>query len=206
MERRDCLRLLGVSALATAAPAQTRRPNFIHIFCDDLGWGDLPVYGMRKVNAHGGWIVRGDLKTPNIDRMASEGTLFTQFYVASGVCSPSRAAIMTGKFPAEVGVHDYLASEELNRERGCVNYLDPAVPTVTGLLQGAGYATAHFGKWHLGGRSGAPPPTDYGIDDYRPCNDGPSGRTTSSAQIADAAIGFIDEHRDVPFLHQRLAL
>lgn len=199
MNRRECLRALGLAAVAAPLPAQSRRPNFIHVFCDDLGWGDLPAYGMRKVNAHGGWIVRGDLKTPNIDRLAAEGTLFTQFYVASGVCSPSRAAIMTGKFPAEVGVHDYLASEELNRERGCVNYLDPRTPTVTRLLNDAGYATGHFGKWHLGGRTGAPPPTDYGIDRYEPANDGPGRRTTSSEQIADHTIRFIEEHRDSPF-------
>ena len=122
MTRRNAFKLLG--AVPAASLAAERRPNFIHIFCDDLGWGDLPAYGHRSVTAHGGWIVRGRLKTPNIDRMAREGTLFTQFYVASGVCSPSRAAIMTGKFPGEVGIHDYLASEELNRQRGCVNYLD----------------------------------------------------------------------------------
>ncbi len=202
MTRRECMRLLA-STPAVAAPlaAQSsgRRPNFIFILCDDLGWGDLPAYGHRNVDAHGGWTVRGHLKMPHLDRMAKEGTLFSQFYVASGVCSPSRAAIMTGKFPAEVGVHDYLASEELNRSRGCVNYLDPEVPTVTGLLQNAGYATGHFGKWHLGGRTGSPPPEDYGIDVYKPCNDGPGKRVTSSGQIADATIDFIDEHRDEPF-------
>ena len=122
MTRRDALKLLGAAPATTQAAK--RPPNFIFVFCDDLGWGDLPAYGHRNVNAHGGWIVRGELKTPHIDRMAKEGTLFTQFYVASAVCSPSRAAVMTGKFPGEVGIHDYLASEELNRRRGCVNYLD----------------------------------------------------------------------------------
>ena len=197
MTRRECLGLLAAGPVA--AQAARRRPNFVFIFCDDLGWGDLPAYGHRKVNAHGGWIVRGDLKMPNLDRMAEEGTLFTQFYVASGVCSPSRAAVMTGKFPAEVGIHDYLASEELNRKRGCVNYLDPRIATVTSLLKEAGYATAHFGKWHLGGRSGSPPPEEYGIDVYKACNEGPGRRVTSSEQIADATIDFIDEHRDEPF-------
>ena len=131
--------------------------------------------------------------------MAREGTLFTQFYVASGVCSPSRAAIMTGKFPGEVGIHDYLASEELNRQRGCVNYLAPGLPTVTSLLKAAGYATAHFGKWHLGGRTGAPSPQEYGIDLYDDCRSGPGGRVTSSAQIADATIEFMERHKDQPF-------
>ena len=197
MTRREFLKLLG--AAPASALAAERRPNFIFIFCDDLGWGDLPAYGHRNVNAHGGWIVRGDLKTPHIDRMAKEGTLFTQFYVASGVCSPSRAAIMTGKFPSEVGIHDYLASEELNQQRGCVNYLDPEIPTVTRVLGKAGYATAHFGKWHLGGRTGAPTPEAYGIDLYDDCRSGPGGRVTSSAQIADATIDFIEQHPDEPF-------
>ena len=197
MSRRDALKVLG-TAPATGLAAE-RPPNFILIFCDDLGWGDLPAYGHRNVSAHGGWIVRGELKTPHIDRMAKEGTLFTQFYVASGVCSPSRAAIMTGKFPGEVGIHDYLASEELNSARGCVNYLDPEIPTVTSLLQDAGYATAHFGKWHLGGRTGAPPPQEYGIDLYDDCRSGAGGRVTSSAQIADAAIEFMEQHREAPF-------
>lgn len=195
--RRDALKLLGT--VPAASLAAERRPNFIFIFCDDLGWGDLPVYGHRNVDAHGGWIVRGELKTPHIDRMAREGTLFTQFYVASGVCSPSRAAIMTGRFPGEVGIHDYLASEELNERRGCVNYLDPEIPTVTRLLKDAGYSTAHFGKWHLGGRTGAPPPQEYGIDLYDACRSGPGGRVTSSGQIADATIAFMERHKDTPF-------
>ena len=197
MTRRNALRVL--SAVPATGLAAEQRPNFIFIFCDDLGWGDLPAYGHRNVNAHGGWVVRGELKTPHIDRMAAEGTLFTQFYVASGVCSPSRAAIMTGKFPGEVGIHDYLASAELNERRGCVNYLDPEIPTVTRLLQDAGYATAHFGKWHLGGRTGAPGPEQYGIDLYDDCRSGPGGRVTSSAQIADSTIAFMERHKDAPF-------
>ena len=197
MTRRNAFKLLG--AVPAARLAAERRPNFVLIFCDDLGWGDLPAYGHRSVTAHGGWIVRGRLKTPHIDRMAREGTLFTQFYVASGVCSPSRAAIMTGKFPGEVGIHDYLASEELNRQRGCVNYLEPELPTVTSILKQAGYATAHFGKWHLGARAGAPAPQEYGIDVYDDCRNGPGGRVTSSAQIADATIEFMERHKDVPF-------
>ncbi len=199
MTRRDCLKLLA-AAPGAAAAAESRPPNVVFLFCDDLGWGDLPAYGHRNVEAHGGWTVRGRLKTPNIDRMAAEGSLFTQFYVASGVCSPSRAAVMTGKYPAEVGVHDYLATPELDAQRGCVKWLDPQIPTVTSLLKEAGYATAHYGKWHLSGRyDDAPPPEAYGIDEYDPANTGPGKRVTSSAQIADHAIDFIDRHRDQPF-------
>ena len=199
MTRRDCLKLLGAAPFAASAQERSR-PNVIFLSRDDLGWGDLPAYGHRNVNAHGGWIVRGELKTPNIDRLAAEGTLFTQFYVASAVCSPSRAGVMTGKFPAEVGVHDYLATPELDARRGCVKWLDPAVPTVTKLLRDSGYATAHYGKWHLSGAyPDAPSPEAYGIDEYRPANDGPGKRVTSSAQIADHTLDFIERNRDNPF-------
>jgi arylsulfatase A-like enzyme len=188
-----------LAGLVPAAHAQTARPNFLFVFCDDLGWGDLPCYGHQSVLAHGGWIVRGDLKTPHLDRMAREGTRFTQFYVASAVCSPSRAAIMTGQFPARLGIHDYLADPELNRRRGVVDFLDPAAPTVTRLLEEAGYATAHFGKWHLGSGEKAPKPEAYGIGRYDTCFRPPGGRVRSSERIADETIAFIEAHRTQPF-------
>ncbi len=175
------------------------RPNFIFLFCDDLGWGDLPAYGHRNVDAHGGWTVRGELKMPHLDRMAREGTRFTQFYVASGVCSPSRAAVMTGQFPARLGIHYYIAGAEQNRRRGIAGHLDPGTPTVTRLLQQAGYATAHFGKWHLGRRKQAPEPTEYGIDRYDSCIRGTDGRVRSSERIADETIAFAEANRDRPF-------
>ena len=82
---------------ASASAGKERKPNVIFIFCDDLGWADLPCHGHRSVKAHGGWIVRDELKMPSLDRMAREGTMFTQFYVSSAVCSPSRTGIMTGR-------------------------------------------------------------------------------------------------------------
>ena len=176
-----------------------KNPNFVFIFCDDLGWADLPVHGHRSVKAHGGWIVRGELKMPNIDRMAQEGTLFTQFYVNSGVCSPSRTGIMTGQFPGRLGIHDYLGNTKLNQERGMPDYVDPSVTTVTGLLKDEGYATAHFGKWHLGSGKDAPPPEQYGIDQYNTCLQGPGKRVGSTGMIADETIAFIESHRETPF-------
>jgi len=189
-----------VAALLLVHPAFSaeRPPNVVFVFCDDLGWGDLPAYGHRNVKAHGGWTVRGSLKMPNLDRMAAEGIRFTQFYVASGVCSPSRAGVMTGRFPSELGVHDYLASAGLNRSRGCVQYLDPKIETLTRHLQDTGYATAHFGKWHLGGRD-APKPEEYGIDRYDSCIRGPDGRVRSNERIADATIEFIERNRSGRF-------
>ncbi|MFN3325601.1 MAG: sulfatase [Bryobacteraceae bacterium] len=202
MTRKQFLKSLGAwSAAATLPAAQpdSQRPNFIFILCDDLGWGDLPSFGHRSTTAHGGWIVRGELKTPHLDRMAREGTRFTQFYVASAVCSPSRAAFMTGLFPGRVGIHDYVANPELNRKRGVANHLDPEVPTLTALLKQHGYATAHFGKWHLGVPKLSPEPERYGVDRYAACLDGPLGRPGSSGRIADEVIAFIDSNRDRPF-------
>ena len=184
---------------AFGSESKSTKPNFVFIFCDDLGWADLPCHGHRSVKAHGGWIVRDELKMPNIDRMADEGTLFTQFYVPAAVCSPSRAGIMTGLFPSRLGIHDYLANAKLNKERGMPDYVDPKIPTVTSLLNDSGYATAHFGKWHLGRGDEAPPPERYGIDRYDNCLNGPGKRAGSTEMIADKTISFIGAHRDTPF-------
>ena len=122
------------------------RPNIIFIFADDWGWGDLGCYGHQQ------------LKTPNLDRLASQGTLFTQFYVCSGVCSPSRAAVMTGQFPARHGILGHFADHPMNERRGMPNWLEPEATTFTRLLQQGGYRVGHYGKWHLGHGAGAPGP------------------------------------------------
>ena len=181
------------------AAGREDRPNVVFIFADDMGWGDLPCYGHRSLVAHGGWTVRETLHMPNLDRMAAEGTRFTQFYVNSAVCSPSRTGIMCGRFPGELGIHDYISTPELNRERGMPDAVDPANPTLTRLLNDAGYAVGHFGKWHLGSGQDAPAPESYGIDSYASCLDGPSRRPGSTEMIADETISFIREHRDRPF-------
>lgn len=202
VRRRDWLRCAAGAAVAgfeRGLAASGRRPNFVFLLADDMGWGDLPSYGHASTRAHGGWIERGELKMPHLDRMAREGTRFTQFYVASAVCSPSRAGIMTGCFPSRLGIHDYLATPELNRKRGVVDSLDPATPTLTRLLQGNGYATAHFGKWHLSSGPGAPKPEQYGIDRYDACLRGPDGRVRSSQRIADEIISFVEANRERPW-------
>lgn len=180
---------------AAQAQAKPERPSIIFILADDLGWGDLGCYGHPQ------------MKTPRLDRMAREGTLFTQFYVNGSVCSPSRCAFMTGTYPARHKIHGHYATHEQNASRGMTNWLDPAVPNVARLLRQAGYATAHFGKWHLGSGDGAPPPTDYGFDASRTINaNGPtwdevdiSFRAKSTAAFVDETLAFVEKHKDRPF-------
>jgi arylsulfatase A-like enzyme len=205
LNRRQFLAALGTAAVATTLPShsvagnpasKTDRPNFVFIFADDLGWGDLGCYGNRQI------------KTPNLDELAKKGTLFTQFYVNGSVCSPSRTSIMTSHFPARHRVHGHFAAHAQNKARGMPNWLDPKVCTVTALLQKAGYVTGHFGKWHLGSGEGAPSPGDYGIDDHctrtsnGPQLEGagdPYFRAKSTTQIVDKTIQFIEKNRSRPF-------
>jgi arylsulfatase A-like enzyme len=143
-----------------AANIRDEKPNIVFIFADDWGWGDLGCHGHP-------W-----LKTPHIDGLAAEGTEFYQFTVASGVCSPSRAAVLTGHFPARHGIHGHFATVESHAKRGMPDWLDPKVVLLPRLLQEAGYATAHFGKWHLTNVMvpDAPLPTEYGYDTYAAFN------------------------------------
>ena len=132
------------------------RPNIVFIFADDWGWGDLGCHGHPY------------LKTPNIDRLANEGTDFHRFTVASGVCSPSRAAVMTGHFPARYCVDGHFAWVPSNQRRNMPDWLDTKAPLLPRFLQQAGYATAHYGKWHLANDMipDSPFPSEYGYDDY----------------------------------------
>lgn len=200
ISRRD---LLGASLGGMMAPwaaGAGKRPNFVFLLADDMGWGDLPSYGHRSQQAYGGWTVRGELQMPNLERMARRGVRFAQYYVAQPVCSASRCGLMTGQFPNRLGIHDYLAGHELNVERGMPDALDPATPTMTSVLGKAGYATAHYGKWHLSPERGAgPKPTDYGIGSWDACLQGRDGRVRSSEVIADRTIEFLERHKDEPF-------
>jgi N-acetylgalactosamine-6-sulfatase len=211
MDRREFLGNAGQAALglagsayllrsgkAWAGTAGGRKPNVVFILADDWGWGDLGCYGHRR------------LRTPNLDRMARQGTLFTQFYVSSGVCSPSRTAFLTSHFPARHAIHGHFATHQMNADRGMPDWLDPKVPTVTKLLKEADYATGHFGKWHLGGGPGAPKPDAYGFDAYRVASgEDPDWnlwradiRARSSELIVDETIKFIEAHRGGPFYVQ----
>lgn len=125
-----------VICLAGFAPrfvrADDSKPNFVIIFADDQGYGDLGCFGSTKI------------ETPNIDRMAAEGRRFTNFMVASPVCTPSRAALLTGCYPKRVGMHQHVLFPASTKG------LNPTEHTIADHLKAQGYATACFGKWHLG--------------------------------------------------------
>jgi arylsulfatase A-like enzyme len=149
--------LTAVLGIAAPSPAAETRPHVVLILADDLGPGDLGCYG-------------GTLTpTPNIDRLAKEGTRFTQYYSASPICSPSRAGLITGMFPARWRITSFLQTRAGNRGCEQADYLDPKAPSLPRQLREAGYATAHFGKWHLGGGrdvDDAPKFAAYGYDEH----------------------------------------
>ena len=144
-----------LSALTLNA-AEAAPPNIVLIFADDWGWGDLSCHGHPYV------------KTPNIDRQAREGTDSHRFTVASGFCLPSRTAVMTGHFPARYNIDGYFAWVPQNQKRNMPDWLSPDAPLLPRRLQQAGYATAHFGKWHLSNDMipDSPLPSVYGYDEY----------------------------------------
>lgn len=148
--------LLAFAQGSRAVAQNTAKPNIILVFIDDMGWADFSCFGNK------------DAKTPNIDRMASQGIAFEHFYVNSPICSPSRVAISTGTYPQRWGITSYLARRQLNQKRGMKNWLDPKAPMLARSLKQAGYATGHFGKWHMGGQrdvTEAPQITAYGFDE-----------------------------------------
>lgn len=176
--------LLWTALTSAVAAVSSARPNIVFIFADDWGWGDLSSHGHP-------W-----LKTPHLDRLAREGTDFRQFTVASGVCSPSRAAVMTGQFPARHSIHGHFATVESHVQRGMPDWLNPKTVLLPRLLQQTGYATAHFGKWHLTNIMvpDAPLPLDYGYDVYGAFNC--SGPQMPVHADVERSIAFIEQsHR-----------
>ena len=126
---------------------EAAKPNFVIIFTDDQGYGDLSCFGSKTI------------KTPNIDRIAKEGRKFTSFMVASPVCTPSRAALLTGCYPKRVGMHQHVLFPASTKG------LNSREHTIADHLKSQGYATACFGKWHLGHHKEVLP-TANGFDTY----------------------------------------
>ena len=151
--------LLGASSLFVSwayAEAPKLQPHIVFVLADDLGLGDLGCYG--------GTIA----PTPNIDRLAREGTRFTRYYSAAAICSPSRCGLITGQFPARWQITSFLQTRAGNQACGQADWLDPKAPSLPRALKAAGYATAHIGKWHLGGGrdvKDAPKFAAYGYDE-----------------------------------------
>ena len=136
MKRISFASIFLVALLVCSSHANTLapRPNFLIILTDDQGYGDVSTYGAK------------DVQTPHIDRIAKEGILFTTMRANCTVCSPTRAAILTGRYPDRVGVPGVIRTNP----QDSWGYFDPQVPTLADLLGGAGYHTAIIGKWHLG--------------------------------------------------------
>lgn len=211
---------LAVVAMHAHAADRPQRPNFVVIFCDDLGYGDLACFGHPTI------------ATPHLDRMAAEGMKFTQFYSAAPVCTPSRAALMTGRLPLRNGMCS-------NKRRVLFPDSKGGLPaeeiTIAEALQANGYATACVGKWHLG-HLPQYLPTNHGFDQYfgipysndmDRINDAPKGRdafwdpqvrywnvplmrnteiverpadqTTITQRYTEVATKFIRDNKDSPF-------
>ena len=190
--------VLLIPSITTAAAEQ--RPNIVLMLADDLGYGDLSCYGSTQTS------------TPHLDGLAAGGLRFTDFYAGSGVCSPSRACFMTGRFSVRVGVYSWIHTSHNM-------HLRVEETTIAELLKEAGYSTAHLGKWHLGydledGSGNGPDPGDHGFDYWMATgnNASPSHRNPnnfvkngvamgelkgySSQIVVDEAIGWLDNHRD----------
>jgi arylsulfatase A-like enzyme len=193
-----------VASLAAAAPEP--KPNFVVFLIDDLGWSDLGCAG-------------SDLyETPHLDRLAARGMRFTQAYSACTVCSPTRASLMTGRYPARVRVTDWIHGHQRPKAKlkipDWTHYLPSEEVTIAEALKAAGYATAHVGKWHLGGGELGPDRQGFefvagGNDRGQPksffspygvtgLTDGPPGEYLTDREAAEAC-GFIERNRERPF-------
>lgn len=219
-DRRAFLKLIsvGASSLALSSFLKCRKqytnrfPNFVIIFTDDQGYADIGCFGALGFS------------TPNLDQMAEEGMRFTNFYVASSVCTPSRAALLTGCYPQRIDLPNVLFPEGPTRPKEITHIgLNSKETTIAELLKPLGYTTACFGKWHLGH---LPPflPTRHGFDEYfglpysndmRPEKDKPypdlplmegeeiiqynPDQTQLTTWYTEHALKFIERNKDRPF-------
>ncbi len=208
------LLFLALGMACQGAEPRPAKPNILVIFIDDMGFADPSCFGNPLI------------KTPHIDQLAAEGIKLTNFYVNSPICSASRVALTTGQYQGRWKIHSFLNTRAGNANRGMADYLDPTAPTTAKKLKAAGYATGHFGKWHMGGGrdvDDAPLPQAYGFDESLVAFEGLGDRLISNPngiekaralghgkiipcerwekmQIqTDRTIDFIRRHQDGPF-------
>ena len=190
------------------AAEQTDHRNIVFILADDLGWKDLGCYGSTFY------------ETPNLDKLASQGIKFTRAYAACCVCSPTRASIMTGKYPARIGLTDWLPGQKPHPYQKLVR---PALPdhlsldefTIAKAMKQGGYTTCFIGKWHLGGEGFKPqnqgfdiniggcglghPPSYFSPYKIPTLPDGPKGEYLTD-RLTEEAVKFMESSKDKPFL------
>ncbi len=189
-------RLLLLLGLAVVCPlrAQTEKPNIVFIFADDLSANDLSCYG------------RQDQATPNLDKLATQSLRFTQAYTAQPICSPSRAALMTGKCPARLHLTNFLPGRaDAPTQKLLQPVIEGQLPleevTVAELLREAGYTTACIGKWHLGGTGFGPKEQGFDVAFAGQATTVPTAEEGSKGEfgLTAAAEQFIEANKQRPF-------
>lgn len=147
----------GSEANAAKPVSRQEKPNIILIYIDDMGFSDISAYGGMFA------------PTPDIDRIGKEGIMFRQYYTACPISSPSRVGVTTGMYPTKWGITTFLNDQKANRKNNSNCFLLSEAPTLAKAMHAGGYATGHFGKWHMGGGrdvDDAPQITEYGFDEY----------------------------------------
>ncbi|MDP2895661.1 MAG: sulfatase [bacterium] len=217
MNRRQFLRQMMTCGAAMTmprfmwgAPSPAHPPNIILILIDDLGWRDVGCFGSTLY------------ETPNIDRLAAEGMRFTDAYAACPVCSPTRASIMTGKYPARIPLTNFIAGRRTREGSPILPadyllYMPNEEVTIAEVLKSAGYATCHVGKWHMGGEkpylpesqgfdvniagTGSGMPRSFFWPRWKgnPPIEGNFDGEYLSDRLSQEACGFIETHKDEPF-------
>lgn len=193
--------------VSTLTASGQEPPNIIVILADDMGFSDIGAFGGKII------------PTPRLDHFAAEGTKFTQYYSASPICSPSRTSILTGMFPAEWNFTTFLNDRQSNGQAEQANYLNIHAPSIAKVLKAAGYATGHFGKWHMGGGrdiQNAPKFDLYGFDEHASTYESPEPdpaltatdwiwsdvdsvqRWDRTAYFVDKTLDFLRRHKGTP--------